>query len=393
MNIKSEILNCKILIVEDDYLGRAVLREIFKKQGFINIEEAENGKEGLEKTFSQIPDLIILDVVMPEMDGIECCKQIRASDNPEIADIPIIFQTALDRIADKNNIFDTGATDYVTKPIDPHEITSRVVIHLERTIITKRLREFNTRVARELEVARMAQQMLIPNQQIIRDTEKEYRLQICGHYQSCSELGGDFWGLRSISSEELAIYMVDFSGHGVNAALNVFRLHAIMQSTIDNASSPSKYVTNINSILNKILPRGQFATMFYGIINLKRGTLCYTAAASPSAVLLRAQGTSYQILESTGTLLGALQESTYHTNEVKLDSGDCLLLYSDALTETTDTHGKIQPIENWMPSFQKFLKIEKNGCKKSFANLLSDFEQKCGKNLHDDLTLAAFFRM
>lgn len=391
MTIKSEILNCKLLIVEDDYLGRVILKEIFRKQGFTSIEEAENGKEGLEKTLNHVPDLIILDVIMPEMDGIECCKQIRASDNPDIADIPIIFQTALDRLSDKARLFDSGATDYITKPVDPHEITSRVVVHLERAIMTKRLREFNTRVARELEVARMAQQMLIPNQQITRETEKQYGLQICGHYQTSSELGGDFWGFKHISPEELAVYIVDFAGHGVNAALNVFRLHALMQSATENTSAPSEYLGYLNIILSKILPKGQFATMFYGIINRKDRTITYASAASQTAILFNRKNNSSLCLESTGTLLGAFKEASYKTQKTTFNSGDCLLLYSDALLETANSSGKMQTIEELIEKFQYGLRIEQKSCKNSFAKLITDFNSEYGKNLNDDLTLTAYY--
>lgn len=391
VTIKKDILNCKILIIEDDLLGRMILKEIFTKQGFSNIEEAENGKEGLEKTRTLQPDLIILDVVMPTMDGIECCKKIRADPNPKISNIPILFQTALDGLNHKTKLFEMGATDYLTKPIDPHEITARTVIHLEREAMNKKLREFNARMEQELEIARMTQSVLIPDNIAIQEMEQAYDLQICGHYQTSSELGGDFWGFKSISNKELAVYMVDFSGHGVNAALNVFRLHALMQSAMDTAHTPSAYLAHLNAILSKLLPIGQFATMFYGIINRKNNKLLYASAASQTAILFNKQmGTSF-CLESTGTLLGAFKESSYQMHEIQFNAGDCLLLYSDALLETPNASGKMQTIEELMEKFQDNLKIEQKNCKHSFAKLTSDFNNEYGKNLNDDLTLAAYF--
>ncbi len=389
--IKKDILDCKILIVEDDYLGRVVLKEIFKRQGFVNIEEAENGKEGLEKANLLYPDLIILDVIMPEMDGVECCKQIRKNPDSRIANVPILFQTALDGLADKARLFEAGATDYLTKPTDPHEITARAVVHLEREVMTKCLREFNLRMASELEIARATQNILIPNPISISEMEEAYKLQICSHYQSCTELGGDFWGIKSLSNEELAIYMVDFSGHGVNAALNVFRLHALMQSAMDTARSPSAYLTYLNSILALLLPMGQFATMFYGVINSRRNSLSYASAASPPPILFNKQASSHKLLDSTGTLLGAFKESVYKMEEVEFNAGDCLLLYSDALIETANTDGEMVEIENWIDSFGASLKAERSGCQKAFDYLLADFNKKCSKNLNDDLTLAAYF--
>lgn len=392
-NIKNDILHCGILIVEDDYLGRVILREIFKKQGFTRIEEAENGKQALGKIESFKPDLVILDVIMPEMDGVECCKRIRAHAEPHISHVPVLFQTSLDGMADKARLFAAGATDYLTKPIDPHEITSRAVVHMEREVMTRRLREFNARVSQELDMARSTQRVLIPDNKLIADTQKDYGLHICSHYQPSSELGGDFWGMKSLSSEELAIYMVDFSGHGVNAALNVFRLHALMQAAMDTAKAPGAYLSHLNAILAPLLPVGQFCTMFYGVINTKQNTLSYASAAAPPPVLVAKNSESYTLLKNSGGLLGAFKETAFQTTNLTFNIGDCLMLYSDALIETPGESNSMQPIEHWASGFQRNMKEHANDCGMTFSVLLEAFQQRCGIHLTDDLTLATFLRI
>ena len=174
--IKNDILNCRILIVEDDRLGRLVLREVFKQQGFMHIEEVENGRLALEIMPIFRPHLIILDVVMPEMDGVEFCKHIRAHSDSSIANVPILFQTALDSIADKARLFAAGATDYLTKPIDPHEITARAVVHLEREVMISLLREFNKRVSEELHTARSTQHLMLPSSKQLHEIEALHKV-------------------------------------------------------------------------------------------------------------------------------------------------------------------------------------------------------------------------
>lgn len=389
--IKKDILDSRILIIEDDYLGRSMIKGIFRRNGFLNIEEAENGKEGLAKVRNFRPDLIILDVIMPEMDGVECCKRIRGDTDIRITNIPIIFQTSLSGVADKTRFFEAGATDYICKPVDPNEITARAVVHLEREVMNRHLRDFKIRMSHELNTARNTQQILIPSDDDIHGMEKHYKMQICGYYQSSSELGGDFWGFKSLSSDELAVYMVDFSGHGVNAALNVFRLHALMQATVSTAQTPSAYLTHLNAILTPLLPTGQFATMFYGVINQKRKILSYASAAAPSPVLFRQKGKEYQVLESTGTVLGALKETSYKMVEMEFNSTDCLMLYSDALVETLNEHGDMLPVEHWADSFQARFKSDNDGCRESFASLLANFRQHCGSQMIDDLSLNMYY--
>lgn len=391
-SIKTDILNSKILIVEDDYLGLVVLQEIFKKQGFTKIEEAENGRNALEKIQLYKPDIVIMDVIMPEMDGIECCKRIRANPDPEIANVPILVQTALSKSSDKADLFEAGATDYITKPIDSHELVARCVVHLERELLSRRLRDFNARITAELETAHKSQQVLVPSKKLIVATEKNHNVQICERYQPSSELGGDFWGFKSLSENELAVYMGDFSGHGVNAALNVFRLHALMQTAVDIAKNPAHYLTHINSILSPILPSGQFTTMFYGVINNQKNTLTYASAACPPPVVFRKQYGDYQLLANGETLLGAVNGTIYQQTEVEFLAGDMLLIYSDALIETPDENGEMLAIESWADMLQQLIKQENNGCGKAFDEVLEYFCKKYLPNINDDLTVNAYFR-
>ena len=107
--------NCKLLIIEDNKFERLVLRHVLEGNGFVHIEEAKNGIEGFEKIRSNKRDLIILDIEMPQMNGIEFCRKLTS--DPALKYIPIIVQTGRTRSEDKQQIFSAGACDYVAKPI------------------------------------------------------------------------------------------------------------------------------------------------------------------------------------------------------------------------------------------------------------------------------------
>jgi len=389
--IKNDILNCRILIVEDDRLGRLVLHEVFKQQGFLHIEEVENGRLALEIMPVFKPNLVILDVVMPEMDGIECCKHMRAHSDPAIANVPILFQTALDSIADKARLFAAGATDYLTKPIDPHEITARAVVHLEREVMMRRLREYNQRVKRELDTARSTQHLMLPSPRQLSNIEALHHVHLHHHFQPSSELGGDLWGIKSISSEEFSISTVDFSGHGVNAALNVFRLQALIHSAPHLDTAPSAYLTNLNTLLAQLVPVGQFATMFYGVVNTVSNTLSYASAAAPAPILFHSDG-RYSALDSSGMLLGAMQNTTYETRIVPFHSGDTLLLYSDALTETRDASGNVLDADAIAVMFNDAMRAMPGDYSDYFQAICSDFASNFSATLNDDLTIVGCTR-
>lgn len=113
-----------ILIVDDDPAGRQTLESILDEQGY-QLEFAENGAQALQMIRKILPDVILLDVMMPGMDGFEVCRQVRS--DPAIAEIPIIMLTALDDRRSFLNGLESGADDYLTKPYDRHELRARLL--------------------------------------------------------------------------------------------------------------------------------------------------------------------------------------------------------------------------------------------------------------------------
>lgn len=391
MTQADDLLDSSILIVEDDPTGRAILARLFQRRGFKNLIEAENGRQAIEKMNTDVPDLVVTDISMPEMDGYELCRYLRGHADPRISDVPILVQTAMTNPKEKAAAFAAGASDYVGKPIDPNEVAARSRVHLERGLLLRNLRDFKKRVGEELELAKDTQRVLVPSEETLAEAEKTHRLSLSGHFQSCSELGGDFWGIRTLSPDAFSIYTVDFCGHGVNGALNVFRLHALMNADQTSASDPGAYMARLNDALEKLLPSDQFATMFYGVVDCAAGTLSYAGAGAPPPFLLRAGASGFEKLDTAGAPLGAWADVTYPVRTVPFAAGDSLLLYSDALTETPGLDGTCLAPETAASWFLSSL--GEGGARQAFEQLLKRFQAEYIGKMKDDLTLVACQRL
>ena len=131
------IRNSRILVVDDNRVNRHLLVAVLQRGGFPNVGTAEDGIDALAKIEEGAPDLILLDLMMPRMDGFEVCRQVRA--NPAWRDLPILVQSSLSGSEDRKHAFSAGATDFVTKPINATELLSRVRIHLENQALLRDL--------------------------------------------------------------------------------------------------------------------------------------------------------------------------------------------------------------------------------------------------------------
>ena len=266
-----KIRNARILVVDDSDLIRELIGACLMTDGYYNICYAENGQDALEVIELETPDLIILDLEMPVMDGFELCKELRSRQST--ASIPILIQSGRDTAADITRAFDYGASDMVVKPIKKFEILARTKVHLEHRFFVEKLTDFHDRVASELEQARKLQLDICPSEEELASFRDLYGLNIGWHYEPSSELGGDIGGLYPIDETHVAFFIADFSGHGVAAALNTFRMQTWLASLSQHYMQPDEMLKILNNFLYENLKRGTYATMLFGCIDLKGETL------------------------------------------------------------------------------------------------------------------------
>ncbi|MFM9890694.1 MAG: PP2C family protein-serine/threonine phosphatase, partial [Rickettsiales bacterium] len=334
--IQTRLLASPILIVEDNEISSIFLQKTLQQCGFTKLTMVSSAEEALTTLETLRPELVILDLMLPGMDGFECCSKIRAQSR--FRDLPVLVQTAITEPELRVKAFQHGATDFISKPVYPQELVARVMVHLEKRHVTKILTQYRDRTARELESARLLQQSILPGRREIENIHEFCGLDVAAHYQPSSEIGGDFWGMKRLFPHQAAFWLVDFAGHGVASALNAFRLDAYLKEHSLIASRPGDYMALLNEKLLQLLQRGQFATMFYGIVDTQSDRLYYACACTPHPVIVRAETGHAQILNGCGNPMG-IGIHAYATQETTFMPGDSLFFYSDALIETPNAAG------------------------------------------------------
>lgn len=376
------ILNAAILVIEDNEINRLFLEKTLKARGFTNLLAVASAEEGLDALKSFKPELVVLDVILPGMSGFECCKAIRSQET--YRDLPILIQTSITEPELRVEAFTHGATDFISKPLYADELSARVSVHLERRHSLKTLQLYKNRIEIELENARQLQQAILPNREDVEEIERRCRLDIASFYLPSSEVGGDFWGIRTLFPHQTALWLVDFSGHGVAAALNAFRLQAYLKEHSQLDARPGEYLSHLNDKLLHLLLVGQFATMFYGIIDSQTNQLFYACACAPHPIVVRKSTGKAELIDGSGSLLGVGMH-LYQTHTIPFSSGDVLVLYSDALIETPNADGDFITEQQLMELLEKHQGATSAALKEI---ILDYFRHHAGDALADDLTIA-----
>lgn len=281
-----------ILIVDDTpqniQMITAVLKDTYKIKVATTGERALALAGGDEK-----PDLILLDVVMPGMDGYEVCRRLKANTN--LVDIPVIFLTSRTEVHDEAKGFELGAVDYIHKPFSPPIVQARVRSWLEKKRLHDVERAYLYRmemqadvVARELDAARRMQQSILPSSYpFCPDNSRNMRCSgvDCVRYQSCpsirlcasmipaKEVGGDFFDYFWLDDRRLGFVVADVSGKGVPAALFMSLSLALLRTIVPISAGPSDCLARLNSQLSRDNEMQMFVTLFYGIYDASSGFL------------------------------------------------------------------------------------------------------------------------
>jgi sigma-B regulation protein RsbU (phosphoserine phosphatase) len=375
---------CRVLIVEDQPHNQLLLRGYLEALGIGAIGLAGNGIEGLAALDGDDYDLIVLDIMMPGMDGLEMLERLRV--HPRHAGLPVLVQTALGTNEERASVFRAGATDLVTKPLNGQEFLARVRIHLENRVLIRRLSDFQARVAADLELAAQTQAGLLPPDETVETLELRYGIHLEAHAESSTELGGDIWGAFPLDDGHFCLYSADFSGHGVNAALNTVRLHTLIEQDRSILASPGASLTALGAKLADLLPVEQYATMFLGVVDLAVGRLTYATGGAPSPILGTETGSDgIRFLDGGGLPLGIVTDWVYEDREVDFPPGSFLFLYSDALYESP-TRGGGPPLEEDGVMALVRAVLDNPSVRPPLDRLIAGFRSRVDLPLPDDLT-------
>jgi sigma-B regulation protein RsbU (phosphoserine phosphatase) len=330
----------KVLVVDDTLLNRRILQELLRRNQ-IEAVCASSGAEALELMVMERPDLVLLDVMMPEMDGFEVCRRLKA--DCDTASVPVIFLSALGEVDDRVRGLSEGAEDYVAKPFENAEVLARVRAHLRLRRLTRELEARNRellekqlRLEEDLRAAADIQRALIPKR---RDAVPGVRLGWM--FEPCATIGGDIFCATRLDETRVAFYLLDVSGHGVPPAMLSMMVAQSLAAGSDlvahraahqpvSVASPAAVLAG----LDRDFPLGRFDRYFticYLVLDLASGRLSHSSAGHPSPILVRADG-STQMLDEGGTVVG-LGDGVYAEGDLELAAGDRVYLYSDGITE------------------------------------------------------------
>jgi sigma-B regulation protein RsbU (phosphoserine phosphatase) len=327
----------RVLVVDESKFNQKTLTRFLHWAGIRQIDFAGSGREAIEKVQSFAPDLVLLDIALPDMDGIELCKHLRGTESQ--ADLSIVVQTIVTSDILRTICFRAGANDVLSKPLSPGECIARIRYHLERRAIVKELRGFRERVEKDLRMAQAMQVGMAPESDEVDALAAKFGLEIAVHFQPCNEIGGDFWTMFEAGPKRMALFIADFSGHGIPAAINTFRLHTLISRGDIRAlaNDPAAMLTQLSRELLDVLPVGQFATALYGIIDTVTDTFTYATAGSTNPVIGDASG--FRLLDGSGVFLGVCDDEIYENIQVPFPPGSFLFVYSDALIESCADQG------------------------------------------------------
>lgn len=375
----------RILIVDASRYNRDILGRFLAWMGLTRITYATKAEEGLAVLSKTGADLVIADIELPGVSGLDLCRQIRAT--PKLAGMPVLMQTSPATDPAGVRSFEAGASDIIAKPINPGECMARVRLHLENQFFLRSLTDFRHRMESDLRLARSMQMSLIPDQRTIARIGARHGLALEGVFEPCDELGGDFWTLYDLDDDRVGILIADFSGHGISAAINTFRFHTLLERIPPHGLAPLEWLLMLNRPLKDLLPVGQFATCIYCIIDSRAGTLSYAAAGAPSPLVVAADGT-VTLLDASGLMLGVTNSPILTTDTVPFPRGATLLLYSDAMTESVDGQGHLIGEAGLVDLVQSAFAAGPG----RLSRLLSAFDRLACRPLADDLTAVCITR-
>jgi len=323
----------KILLVDDNPTNLQMLFQLLQKCVGSKLLVAKDGETALAIARKIRPDLILLDIMMPGIDGYEVCRRLKA--DPATSPMPVIFLSALDETADKVKGLQMGAVDYISKPFQAEEVIARVNTHLAIHRLNREVQEQRDRLEHELKVVSQLQRELLPPR--LPETPG---LRLAVHYETSRYAGGDYYDIVELPNGRCGILVADAEGHSAPAAVMMAMTCTLFRSCAELHAQPNRVIDFINRNLCKV-NRNSFVTAIYAVYDAPHRRLTLARAGHPLPILFRAsEGKACEVPCEAVFMMGFDPYEQVPVSEIRLETGDRLLLYTDGVSERFNPEGK-----------------------------------------------------
>lgn len=340
-----------VMIVDDTPDNLRLLIGMLSREGY-KVRPVPNGKLALAAVASAAPELILLDIDMPDLNGYEVCQRLKADEATR--DIPVIFLSAMHKTVDKIKAFAVGGVDYITKPFQMEEVLVRLKTHLSLSRLNKHLEELvekrtndvlrlnaeKEQIEAEMQIARQMQESFLPR--CFPPFPDHQEIDIYAMMEPAKAVGGDFYDFFFIDDHRLFFTIGDVSGKGSGAALFMVRVMTLLEDKATHSISPEVIMFQVNNALLRKNPNCMFATVYLGILDLQTGEITYASGGHNPPLVTQQHNFEYLHLTS-GMVIGAfpLAEETFQRQKIILEPEDTIFLYSDGVTEAINQNDEL----------------------------------------------------
>jgi serine phosphatase RsbU (regulator of sigma subunit) len=335
MNNQRTDVSENILVVDDTPANLRLLSQMLSERGY-GVRAVTSGSRALESVLVTQPNLILLDIRMPEMNGYEVCERLKQDRRTK--DIPIIFISALNEIEDKVRGFNVGGVDYITKPFHFEEVLARVETHLALRRLQRQLEDANRKFEEELALAGSLQASFFPS-----EPPHIPGWQLSVTLKPARETSGDFYDVYKLPNGQLAILVADVVDKGAAAALYMALSWTLIRTYAhEYPDQPELVLSSANSRIISDTDASRFVSVFLGVLDPITGSFLYCNAGHNPPVLFSQGGEQNPTrLSKTGLILGILENEIWKQGSVVLKPGDVLVHYTDGVTEAQNLEGDL----------------------------------------------------
>ncbi len=368
----------KILIAEDEEITAELIAELLEELGH-QATTAANGRKALELLSRESFDLLLTDIQMPEMDGLELIKALRDKDIGK--ELQIVILTAFGKFELAQKAMEMGVHHFLLKPFEPIDLQKKVEYCLEVQKTKAAKKQLEEEIEKDLQEAAHVQKAILMKDEEAVAIANGGGLKLAAFHTPYLHTNGDFFFVKKISAHATGFFLADVCGHGAAAAMIGMRILSLVEITVPQSDhSPKEFLSQMHNDILPMIPRERFAACTYAIYDHQEKIITIANGGNPAPI----NGSTGEEMEVYGSPVGQKGRVSFGEITIPFPTGSRLVLLTDGIVEAENPTGELYGEERLCDVIKssKDLPIEK--LKQEIAVDLEIFSE--GRKVEDDVT-------